>query len=86
MFIPAKRRKSGLSKCAVFQSLDWVDVYSGSGHSHSKAISLPMFQSLDWVDVYSGPCAIYSLLSASGRFNPSTGLMFIPAPDAPNWK
>ena len=39
---------------------------------------MELFQSLDWVDVYSG---VYWRLEAveSGGFNPSTGLMFIPA-------
>ena len=37
------------------------------------------FQSLDWVDVYSGFNLVSSGRCVSRCFNPSTGLMFIPA-------
>ena len=38
----------------VFQSLDWVDVYSGVRPFVDGFAGQRMFQSLDWVDVYSG--------------------------------
>ena len=54
MFIPASSIWPYLlRKKEKFQSLDWVDVYSGI----YRTVTLPsdvMFQSLDWVDVYSG--------------------------------
>ena len=53
MFIPAERVVEGWGYQSVFQSLDWVDVYSGIQHRHNPP-PLPLFQSLDWVDVYSG--------------------------------
>ena len=37
----------------MFQSRDWVDVYSGR-RRWPWAVALLKFQSRDWVDVYSG--------------------------------
>ena len=54
MFIPANI--AGLSIYApwLFQSLDWVDVYSGIEMIRRQLVAMIVFQSLDWVDVYSG--------------------------------
>ena len=37
----------------MFQSRDWVDVYSGTS-LNCLASATTLFQSRDWVDVYSG--------------------------------
>ena len=71
---PAHRRTS-----VLFQSLDWVDVDSGLAGLLLFLIGLLQFQSLDWVDVDSGSFLCWQHRQADGRFNPSTGLMFIPA-------
>ena len=60
-----------------FQSLDWVDVYSGCRQNEVRRRP-SRFQSLDWVDVYSGTAGFIVAVADEG-FNPSTGLMFIPA-------
>ncbi len=39
----------------MFQSRDWVDVYSGPQHVLRNGHVVVVFQSRDWVDVYSGP-------------------------------
>ena len=53
MFIPADTDMDGYSDYVEFQSLDWVDVYSGFA-SPASPHNNAQFQSLDWVDVYSG--------------------------------
>ena len=53
MFIPATNVRPFPPAPFVFQSLDWVDVYSGPTPT-GAATKPAQFQSLDWVDVYSG--------------------------------
>ncbi len=54
MFIPARMLTPMWGARLLFQSRDWVDVYSGNPSS-TISTGLAMFQSRDWVDVYSGP-------------------------------
>ena len=53
MFIPAMLSVVLVVGTTMFQSLDWVDVYSGE-MSYGDVLDSVEFQSLDWVDVYSG--------------------------------
>ena len=57
MFIPAVRTIHATELAVQFQSLDWVDVYSGMFLAGWGFVIYGLFQSLDWVDVYSGPTA-----------------------------
>ena len=63
MFIPAYYVGFGDQVISVFQSLDWVDVYSGWIQARLSRLTIE-FQSLDWVDVYSGTDWVYTKLAA----------------------